>query len=229
MMIETVPVITIDGPTGSGKGTISRRLARELDWQLLDSGALYRLVALVAANKSIDFTDERRLAAAAAEMAVNFSSAADEEQIFLDGAEVTAQLRTEERGASASIVAALPRVRQALLERQRNIATAPGLIADGRDMGTVVFPNAILKVFLTASPMERARRRYNQLKDKGIDVSLPGLSREITERDERDANRKVAPLLPAADSRSLDSTGMTPDDVVRQIRRWLSELREPAN
>jgi CMP/dCMP kinase len=227
-MIETVPVITIDGPTGSGKGTISRQLARDLGWQLLDSGALYRLVALVAANKSIDVEDETRLTAAAAEMAVNFSSAADEEQIFLDGVDVTAQLRTEERGASASKVAGLPRVREALLERQRNLATSPGLIADGRDMGTVVFPNAILKVFLTASPTERALRRYNQLKDKGIDVSLPGLSREIIERDERDAKRKVAPLRPAADSRTLDSTGMTPDDVVRQIRRWLSELREPA-
>jgi len=228
-MIETVPIITIDGPTGSGKGTISRRLARDLDWHLLDSGALYRLVALVAANKSIDLADERQLTTAAAEMAVKFSSAADEEQIFLDGIDVTAQLRTEERGASASKVAALPRVREALLGRQRNLAKIPGLVADGRDMGTVVFPNASLKLFLTASPMERALRRYNQLKDKGIDVSLPGLSREIAERDERDAMRKVAPLRPAADARTLDSTGMTPDDVVRQIRLWLSELRESEN
>ncbi len=222
-MGNSVPVIAIDGPSGSGKGTIARGLARRLDWHLLDSGALYRLVALVATERSLAPDDEDGLAEAAGTMDVEFSSANDSEQILLSGRDVTSQLRTEELGATASRVAAVPRVREALLERQRAFARQPGLVADGRDMGSVVFPQAILKVFLTASPDERARRRHNQLKEKGIDVSLPALSREIAERDERDANRKVAPLRTAEGARILDTTGMTPTEVVEQVVAWLAE------
>ena len=225
-MNERVPVIAIDGPTGSGKGTISRGLARALGWHLLDSGALYRLVALVAARQSISLDDPDGLAAAAAVMAVEFSSAEDTDQVLLDGVDVTALLRTEEHGAAASKVAALPPVRAALLERQRQFAQPPGLVADGRDMGSVVFPAAALKVFLTASPDERALRRYNQLKEKGIDVSLPALSRDIAERDERDANRKVAPLKAADGARILDSTGITPEQVIERVHSWLLEVSE---
>jgi cytidylate kinase len=163
------------------------------------------------------------LAEAAATMDVEFSSANDSERILLSGRDVTRQLRTEEVGATASVVAALPRVREALLDRQRAFARQPGLIADGRDMGSMVFPQATLKVFLTATPEERARRRHNQLKEKGIDVSLPALSREIAERDARDANRKVAPLRTAEGAHILDTTGMTPTEVVEQVVTWLEE------
>ena len=228
-MSERVPVIAIDGPTGSGKGTISRGLARALGWHLLDSGALYRLVALIAAKQSISIDDPDGLAAAAAVMAVEFSTAEDTEQVLLDGVDVTSLLRTEEHGTAASKVAALPPVRTALLERQRQFARPPGLVADGRDMGTVVFPTAALKVFLTAGPEERALRRYNQLKEKGIDVSLPALSREIAERDERDANRKVAPLKAADGARILDSTGITPEQVIERVHSWLLEVNEGTN
>ncbi|MGI9259562.1 MAG: (d)CMP kinase [Gammaproteobacteria bacterium] len=222
-MDNSVPVIAIDGPSGSGKGTVARGLARRLGWNLLDSGALYRLVALVATERSLALDNADELAKAAATMDVEFSAADDSEQILLSGRDVTSQLRTEELGATASVVAALPRVREALLERQRSLARRPGLVADGRDMGSVVFPRATLKVFLTASPDERARRRHNQLKEKGIDVSLPALSREIAERDERDANRKVAPLRTAEGARILDTTGMTPMEVVEQVVTWLAE------
>ena len=225
---DPVPVIAIDGPTGSGKGTVSRGLARKLGWNLLDSGALYRLVALVAAEESVPLNDPEALADAATTMAVEFSCAEDSEQVFLAGHDVTAHLRTEEHGAAASKVAALPAVRAALLERQRGFAVAPGLVADGRDMGSVVFPDAALKVFLTATPEERAERRHNQLKEKGINVSLPALSREIAERDERDANRKVAPLKAAGGARILDSTGMTPELVIERVRVWLAALDESA-
>jgi cytidylate kinase len=218
-----VPVITIDGPTGSGKGTVARALARKLGWHLLDSGALYRLVALVAAKEALALDDTDALAAAAARMNVEFSAAADQERILLSGEDVTDRLRTEERGAAASKVAASPRVRSALLGRQRAFAKLPGLVADGRDMGSVVFPHATLKVFLTASPEERAQRRHNQLKEKGIDVSLPALSQEIRERDERDASREVAPLKAAEGARILDSTGMTPEEVVDRVQMWLAE------
>ena len=227
-MTDSVPVIAIDGPTGSGKGTISRGLARKLGWHLLDSGALYRLVALAAARKSAPLDDPEALAAAATAMTVEFSAAGDEEQIFLDGVDVTAQLRTEEHGAVTSKVASLPLVRAALIKRQRAFAQPPGLVADGRDMGSVVFPGAVLKVYLTASPEERALRRYNQLKEKGIDVSLPAVSREIGERDERDANRKVAPLKAAEGARILDSTGITPQQVIERVQSWFEGLDESA-
>jgi len=228
-MTDRVPVIAIDGPTGSGKGTISRGLARKLGWHLLDSGALYRLVALIAAQKSIALDDQRGLAAAAADMVVNFSPAEDAEQVFLDGTDVTTQLRTEEHAAAASQVALLPLVRAALLLRQRAFAQPPGLVADGRDMGSVVFPDATLKVYLTATPKERALRRYNQLKEKGIDVSLPAVSREIAERDERDANRKVAPLKTAEGAQVLDSTGITPEQVVARVHSWFAGLDQSAS
>ncbi|HEY5623046.1 MAG TPA: (d)CMP kinase, partial [Gammaproteobacteria bacterium] len=198
-------------------------LARKLGWHLLDSGALYRLVALVAADEALALDDAEALAEAAARLDVELSAAADEERILLCGEDVTDRLRTEEHGAAASKVAAHPRVRSALLERQRAFAKPPGLVADGRDMGSIVFPQATLKVFLTATPEERARRRHNQLKEKGIDVSLPALSREIGKRDERDADREVAPLKAAEDARILDSTGMTPDEVVERVERWLAE------
>ena len=227
-MTDSVPVIAIDGPTGSGKGTISRGLALKLGWNLLDSGALYRLVALVAAQKSIALDDQEGLAAAATDMVVEFSSAQDAEQIFLDGADVTAQLRIEEHAAAASKVASLPPVRAALLKRQRAFAQPPGLVADGRDMGSVVFPDAVLKVYLDATLKERALRRYNQLKEKGIDVSLPAVSREIGERDKRDKNRKVAPLKAAEGAQILDSTGITPEQVIERVHSWLAGLDESA-
>ncbi len=226
-MASGAPVIAIDGPSGSGKGTVSRGLARKLGWHLLDSGALYRLVAIVAAQKAVPLDHSQALAEEAAAMAVEFSSATEKEQIFLDGRDVTIELRAENHGTAASRVAALPQVRTALLQRQRAFAQPPGLVADGRDMGSVVFPHAALKLFLTASPEERAVRRHNQLKQKGIDVSLPAVSREIAERDERDANRTVAPLRAAEGARILDSTGMTPEQVIERVELWLAELDEP--
>jgi cytidylate kinase len=218
------PVIAIDGPTGSGKGTISRALARRLGWSLLDSGALYRLVALAAARAGVAAEDKAGLVKIAHEMDIRFSAASQDEQIWLDGAEVSAALRSEEAGRGASRVAVLAEVRQALLERQRGFAVPPGLVADGRDMGTVVFPDAALKVFLTADPNERAERRYKQLREKGIDVSLAALSREIVERDRRDSSRPVAPLRPAADARVLDSTGLTAEETTERVLAWVREL-----
>ncbi|HEX6998713.1 MAG TPA: (d)CMP kinase [Gammaproteobacteria bacterium] len=220
-----VPVITIDGPTGSGKGTISRALAVRLGWHLLDSGALYRLVALEAQRRGVALDDAPRLAAIAEALDVTFGDPSGEERVLLAGEDVTAALRTEECGAGASRVAAVPEVRAALLARQRAFARPPGLVADGRDMGTTVFPDASLKVFLTASPEERARRRHKQLKEKGIDVSLPDLSWDIAQRDRRDANRAVAPLRPADDARLLDSTSLSPEEVIARIVTWLEAAR----
>ena len=223
-MDKGVSVIAIDGPTGSGKGTICRALARELGWHLLDSGALYRSAALYATRKKLDLRDPEAMARVAAGLDVAFSAADDSEVTFLDGDDVTGLLRTETCGAIASEIASMPAVRAALLERQRAFAMAPGLVADGRDMGSVVFPNACLKVFLTASAEVRAQRRYKQLKEKGIDVSLPSLSREIARRDERDASRQVAPLRPAKDARVLDSTELTPGEVSVTIQAWFDRL-----
>ena len=218
------PVLAVDGPSGSGKGTISRQVAGVLGWHLLDSGALYRLVALAAADAGAALDDREALPRLAAQMAVEFGTDPQQEQILLAGRDVTAAVRHEAISAAASQVAALPEVRSALLKRQRAFAIPPGLVADGRDMGTVVFPGAVLKVFLTASPQERARRRYKQLKEKGIDVSLPALSEDIAARDRRDAERKVAPLRPADDARLLDSTALTPEQVTDQILAWLAQL-----
>jgi cytidylate kinase len=212
-----VTVITIDGPTSSGKGTISRTVAARLRWHLLDSGALYRLVALSGEQLGLEPDNISGHAAVAADLDAAFGAVQDEEQIWLAGADVTAEVRTAQAAVGASRVAAWPQVRTALLERQRRFAREPGLVADGRDMGTVVFPTAPLKVFLTASPAERARRRYKQLKDKGSDVSLAALSREIAERDLRDSTRAVAPLRPAPDAHVIDSTHLLIQDVVDQV------------
>jgi cytidylate kinase len=212
-----VTVLTIDGPTSSGKGTISRTVAARLHWHLLDSGALYRLVALRGQELGLEPDNIPGYAAAAAALEADFGAVQDEERIWLAGRDVTLEVRTAEAGMGASRVAAWPVVREALLDRQRRFAREPGLVADGRDMGTVVFPYAALKVFLTASPEERARRRYKQLKDKGSGVSLAALSREIAERDLKDSTRAVAPLRPAPDAHVIDSTHLNIQDVVEQV------------
>ncbi|HLU06275.1 MAG TPA: (d)CMP kinase [Woeseiaceae bacterium] len=222
------PVIAIDGPSGSGKGTVARRVADALGWRLLDSGALYRLTALAAERSGQDDAPESVLAQIAANLDVRFAVDANgQEQVWLTGEDVTGDIRTEECGRRASRVAALPAVREALLGLQRGFRQPPGLVADGRDMGTEVFPDATLKVFLTASAEERARRRYKQLKDKGIDVSLPALSQHIEDRDRRDSERTVAPLRAAEDARLLDSSNLDVDDVVRTVLAWVQE-RLPA-
>jgi cytidylate kinase len=216
--MKDVSVITIDGPSGSGKGTISRAVAKRLGWALLDSGALYRLVALAARRNSVSLDDAGRLGSLAERFNIRFGSTeAGTEVVWLDEEDVTRAIRTEEAGNDASKVAALAPVRAALLERQRRFAVAPGLVADGRDMGTVVFPQAKVKIFLTASPAERALRRYKQLKEKGVTANLAALSLEIAERDERDSTRSASPLVASADATMLDTTGMSVDDVVERV------------
>jgi cytidylate kinase len=213
-----VPVVTIDGPSSSGKGTISRIVAARVGWNLLDSGALYRLVAWGGVLRNLDADDVEQHVAVARSMKVQFGSAGEgDEMVFLDGQDVTRKIRTEEAGAGASRVAAWPAVRAALTERQRAFAEPPGLVADGRDMGTVIFPGAQLKVFLTATAEERAQRRHKQLIEKGSAASLAALSREIAERDLRDSTRQVAPLKPAPDAQLLDSTGLSIDAVVERV------------
>lgn len=208
--MNDVPVIAVDGPSGVGKGTLCRQLAQHLGWHLLDSGALYRLTALAAQKYAAALDDETALAAIAQTLNVQFSSTdSGGERIELDGTDVTLAVRSEHAGQAASQVAALPGVRTALLERQRAFRQPPGLIADGRDMGTVVFTDATLKIFLTASPEERAKRRYKQLIEKGISASLATLAQDIAERDTRDAQRAVAPLRPAADAIILDTDDLT--------------------
>jgi cytidylate kinase len=216
-----VPILAIDGPSGSGKGTVSRILAQRLGWHLLDSGALYRLVALSGLQRGLDPQDVPGHASLAEAMDVVFGAdPAGEEQVRLAGEDVSRDIRREEVGQGASRVAAWPPVRAALLERQRRFAAPPGLVADGRDMGTVVFPQARLKIFLTATPDERAARRHKQLKDKGSAVSLAALSREIAERDLRDSTRAVAPLRPAEDALILDSTGEPVGAVIERVLEY---------
>ena len=227
-MIKPVPVITIDGPSGSGKGTVAALLAGKLGWNFLDSGALYRLLAFAARNHGVDLTNEEALKVLAEHLDVQFGAARDGHGmiIILEGEEVTEAIRNESVGAGASQVAALPVVRTALLQRQKAFREVPGLVADGRDMGTVVFPDAPLKIFLTASAEERARRRYLQLKARGDDVNLASLLEEIRERDERDTQRAVAPLKPADDAIPLDSTTLSIEEVLQRI---LSEVADRAS
>jgi len=222
-MATTIPVITIDGPGGSGKGTIAHRAAQQLGWHLLDSGALYRLLGLAAQRHGLDLSNEAALATLAEHLDIEFvADDLGETQVILEGEEVTRQIRSEASGAVASQIAVLPAVRAGLLARQHAFRNPPGLVADGRDMGSVVFPDALLKVFLTATPEARAERRYKQLMEKGMDANLVALLRDITERDARDASRSVAPLKPAADAIVLDSTDMSIDAVVQFVLEELS-------
>jgi CMP/dCMP kinase len=224
--LNNIPVIAIDGPSGSGKGTVARLVADRLGWHLLDSGALYRLVAVAAKGAAVDLSDAEGLEALAAGLDPAFERAEDgDERILLAGQEVTLEVRDEATGGRASLIAAIPGVRAALLGLQRSLRQSPGLVADGRDMGTTVFPDAQVKIFLDASPEERARRRHKQLMEKGIDVTLRRLFAEVTERDRRDRERETAPLRPASDAVVLDSTAVAIDDVVDQILRIEASAR----
>lgn len=216
-------VITIDGPSGSGKGTVSRMLAKKLGFHYLDSGALYRLLGLAAKRHQVDFANQRSLAVLAAHMDIEFVTQSDNGmKVLLEGEDVTRELRTEETGALASQVAAVPAVRQALLERQRDFARLPGLIADGRDMGTEVFPGAPVKIYLTASAEERAQRRYKELIEKGESVSLAALVEQVRSRDERDMSREASPLRPAADAIELDTSTMPISEVMDAVLNIVS-------
>lgn len=216
---KLVPVLTIDGPSGSGKGTISARVADALGWHLLDSGALYRAVGFAASVAGLDLSDAEAVTRCAETTKIAFRDPKDggETRVIVNGLDATAEIRTETCGAAASAIAAIPSVRAALFEKQRSFRKGPGLVADGRDMGTVIFPDAEHKVFLTASAEERAKRRYKQLKEKGLSVTLATLLREIEARDVRDAERAVAPLKPATDAILIDSTGMSIDAVVAKV------------
>ncbi|CAE6895394.1 (d)CMP kinase [Vibrio alginolyticus] len=220
-MSSQTPVVTVDGPSGAGKGTLCMLLAEKLGFQLLDSGAIYRVLALAAIHHGVDTESEDALVPLATHLDVQFIAEGDLVKVILEGEDVSGELRKEETGMAASKVAALPRVREALLRRQRAFETAPGLVADGRDMGTVVFPHAQAKIFLDASAEERANRRLKQLQDKGLDVRFADLLSEIQERDDRDRNRPVAPLRPAEDALVLDSTSMSIDEVVEKALQYI--------
>jgi cytidylate kinase len=225
-MTSQIPVLAVDGPSGSGKGAVSRQLATRLGWHLLDSGALYRLLALAAQDAGVTAGDPAGLASLARGLRADFGQTeAGDEKILLAGRDVARRLRTEECGALASQLAAVPAAREGLKDLQRSFRRPPGLVADGRDMGTVIFPDAGLKLFLTASAQERAQRRYKQLKEKGLNASLDALFRDISTRDERDQTRAVSPLRPAADAVSLDTTEMGIEQVVGRVlelvrQRW---------
>ncbi len=216
---KRVPVITIDGPSGSGKGTICQLLAAKLGFHYLDSGALYRLLALAAKRHGVSLDNMESLAVLAAHMDISFKTRdnGNTPKVMLEGEDVSALIRSEGVGTNASVVAAYPEVRDALLQRQRAFAVSPGLVADGRDMGTVVFPDAIAKVFLTASSEERAQRRYKQLIDKGESVSLAALVERVQKRDERDMTRKVSPMIPASNAVVLDSSALTIEEVLQKV------------
>ncbi|MCK5813140.1 MAG: (d)CMP kinase [Cocleimonas sp.] len=217
-MMSQFPVLTIDGPAGSGKGTIAEQVAKALGWHMLDSGALYRLVAIAAQKKNISFDDDKNLTALAKKLdAVFVPCEIGGIEVRLEDEDVTLAIRTEDCGRMASQVAANKGVRKALLQRQRDYLVSPGLVADGRDMGTVVFPNATAKVFLTASAEERAKRRFNQLNEKGVDVSLAGLIIDIQERDLRDMSRTEAPMVAASDAITIDTSRLSIEAVVEQV------------
>ncbi|MFT5887310.1 MAG: cytidylate kinase [Zhongshania sp.] len=219
MSHSLISVIAIDGPSGSGKGTLCQTLARHFGWHLLDSGALYRLVGMAADRHNVALDDEAAVAELAKNLNVQFVPGAVGEPtlVLLEGDDVSGDLRTEKTGLLASKVAVLGAVRSALLQRQRDFAQAPGLVADGRDMGTVVFPDAPLKIFLTASAQERAERRYKQLRSKGDDVNIATLLEEIQARDKRDSERALAPLKPAADAIQIDSSGVGIAEVFQRV------------
>jgi cytidylate kinase len=212
----TVPVLTIDGPSGAGKGTVSRAVAKRLGWNYLDSGSIYRSLAIAVLKQAVDLKDEAAIVNVAQTMALEFDCN-DELVVRLDGEDITAQLGLESTGNTASIVAALPEVRHVLLQKQKDFKQSPGLVADGRDMGTVVFPEAENKVFLTASAAERAKRRYKQLIEKGNDANLAQITNEIEERDRRDMERKTAPLAMANDALYIDSSDMTLESVIEEV------------
>jgi cytidylate kinase len=223
---DFVPVLAIDGPSGSGKGTIARAVAERLGWHMLDSGAIYRAVGYAAGLKDLDLSDAGAVARCAAEARIEFRDPGDggETRVIIDGQDATDAVRTETAGAAASAIAALPEVRKALVDKQLAFRQPPGLVADGRDMGTVIFPDAPFKVFLTASAAERAERRYKQLKAKGLAVTLTSLLHEIELRDARDASRTVAPLRPAVDAVVIDTTGQPIPAVVAEV---LAVVRRP--
>ncbi len=226
-MSEIAPVICLDGPSGVGKGTICLAIAKKLGWFILDSGSLYRITALQVSRdfpeQPIDSLNESQIADIAKNLSVSYVEGNNDLLIFLHGENITQLIRNEEIGAKASQIAAIPAVREALLARQRAFLAKPGLVADGRDMGTVVFPQAVLKIYLTASAQERAQRRYKQLKDKGIDANLSSLVEELRLRDDRDMNRKTAPLKPASDAIIIDTTTLDIEQVTNEVMYWVNQ------
>lgn len=225
MIKKNIPVIAVDGPGGTGKGTLSLLLAKELQWHLLDSGALYRVLAFDALKKNIDLKDESALANLANHLDVKFISPIGEHiQVILHGKDVTEQIRTEQCGSVASLISVFPQVRTGLITIQHNFRQPPGLVADGRDMGTVLFPDAILKIFLTANQEERAKRRYNQLKKQGINVSLPDILNDLKQRDFRDQSRPVSPMQPAADAVQIDTSQLNVAEVFAIVMQKIAKL-----
>ncbi len=220
--MHPIPVVTVDGPGGAGKGTLSSLLAEKLGWHFLDSGAIYRVLAVATLHHDLPDDDEESIVPLATGLDVSFETDKESTRIILEGEDVTDDIRTEQIGAVASKVAALPRVREALLRRQRAFQDDPGLVADGRDMGTVVFPDAPVKIFLTASAQARAQRRYDQLKEKGADVNIARLLSDIEARDKRDTQRSVAPLVPAQDAIVIDSTDLDIDQVFEKAMEVIS-------